>query len=253
MVEIKQEMGKRKYNCPLLHTPQSVMQYPRLRLPGLTPSPPPPPIHRKRHKKKLKFGITAGNKQLLNSASQYVSGVTLCFIAPGEGSARVVGNSRTAAVRHIQFAQWITWGGTNYPYIHVEMVFPRRKIAVSVLPGRNVQIHHPCLLSKYEREGWRFWNISLTHHQEDAAVAYVEAAVARGASFNYWGASLLGVFWPRPGNGKAYFCSELVAETLRAAGVLEGDLPSHKTTVSALMDMCIDAASDAAFAGVRID
>lgn len=116
-------------------------------------------------------------------------------------------------------ASWVA-GATN-PMIHTEVVFVDRENSTDVV-GRSCSIHYGGNVfleqKRFSRKQWRFRSVNCTKEQVRAAFKFCQDHV--GDSFNKYG------YYMQPfSNGSrttegknSWFCSEIVAGALRAAG-----------------------------------
>jgi hypothetical protein len=113
-------------------------------------------------------------------------------------------------------AVWLT----GAPYIHCQMVFwdEERQVyyTYSVDDTRPVHVWD----RKGFKAGWRFVRLCVTERQELVMQNFLAAQL--GKPLNRPG-QLSVLFFPIPGEGESYFCSELVAAALEAAGVINYD------------------------------
>lgn len=114
-------------------------------------------------------------------------------------------------------AAWAA-GGSN-PMIHTEILFVDRETKDDFV-GRSCSIHYGGKVffeqKRFSRTQWRFRSVSATDTQVQAALKFCQDHV--GEPFNKMG------FFMQPFTGKrmskkSWFCSEIVAGALNAAGV----------------------------------
>lgn len=79
---------------------------------------------------------------------------------------------------------------------------------------------------QHSKRGYAFYQMTVTRDQYDRFFAFLDQAL--GAGFNWYGMHLNFMFpfslAPIDGGGERYFCSELVAHALLAAGLADDDL-----------------------------
>lgn len=78
---------------------------------------------------------------------------------------------------------------------------------------------------QHSKRGYAFYQMEVTRDQYDRFFGFLDGAL--GAGFNWYGMHLNFIFpfrlAPIDGGGESYFCSELVAHALIAAGLADGD------------------------------
>lgn len=114
-------------------------------------------------------------------------------------------------------AAWAA-GGDN-PYIHVEVVFVDREARDGII-GRSCSIHYGGKVfleqKRFSRSQWRFRSVSASPEQVQAALKFCGDHVGEG--FNKTGYFLQPFAGARL-SSNTWFCSEIVAGALNAAGM----------------------------------
>lgn len=114
-------------------------------------------------------------------------------------------------------AAWAA-GGTN-PMIHVEVVFVDRESSDGVI-GRSCSIHYGGRVfleqKRFSRSQWRFRSVSATAEQVKNALKFCGDHVGDG--FNKMGYFMQPIAGVRL-SSDTWFCSEIVAGALNAAGM----------------------------------
>tara|TARA_B100000683_G_scaffold107998_1_gene106333 strand:+ start:21 stop:530 length:510 start_codon:yes stop_codon:yes gene_type:complete len=129
-------------------------------------------------------------------------------------------------------AAWVS--GEKNPMIHVEAVFVDSESAGDVI-GRSCSIHYGGKVfldqKRFSRKQWRFRSVGLSDAAVRKAFAFCEAHV--GEEFNKVGFFMQPVVGSRRMSKDTWFCSEIVAGALRAAGMdVEESLHPHKLYTS---------------------
>ena len=110
-------------------------------------------------------------------------------------------------------------GGGNNPMIHVEVVFVDREAREGII-GRSCSIHYGGKVflqqKSFSRSQWRFRSVSATESQVQAALKFCGDHVGEG--FNKTGYFLQPLAGMRL-SSDTWFCSEIVAGALNAAGI----------------------------------
>jgi len=109
---------------------------------------------------------------------------------------------------------------TGSPMIHCQLVFwdqaRKQYYTYSVDDSRPVHVYD----RKAFRRGWRFVALDLTEREELIAQNFCAAQLGKPLN----SAGQLTIFLlPQSGRGHSWFCSELVAAALKAAGILQFD------------------------------
>jgi hypothetical protein len=92
----------------------------------------------------------------------------------------------------------------------------------------------------YYRDRYVCQEIPVTSQQYYHIRNFVEAAAFKPSSFNYWGFYLLPI-WPSSGAKKnKWFCSEFIAEALRAGGITFDGYQSHTISPGKLFNLVKD-------------
>jgi hypothetical protein len=114
-------------------------------------------------------------------------------------------------------AAWAA-GGKN-PYIHVEVVFVEREAREGII-GRSCSIHYGGKVflehKRFSRSQWRFRSVSANKEQVQSALKFCVDHVGEG--FNKTGYFLQPFAGARL-SSNTWFCSEIVAGALNAAGM----------------------------------
>lgn len=128
-------------------------------------------------------------------------------------------------------AAWVS--GESNPMIHAEVLFVDRETDDGFV-GRSCSIHYGGKVffeqKKFSRNQWRFRSVSATDSQIQAAMTFCQEHV--GDPFNKVG------FFMQPLVGRrmsknSWFCSEIVAGALNAAGMkVEPSLHPHALYMS---------------------
>lgn len=129
-------------------------------------------------------------------------------------------------------AAWAS--GESNPMIHVEAVFVNRESAGDVV-GRSCSIHYGGEVffdqKRFSRRQWRFRSVDLSESRVKKAYAFCESHVGDG--FNKLGFFMHPVIGNQRVSKRTWFCSEIVAGALRAAGMdVEESLHPHKLYAS---------------------
>lgn len=119
-------------------------------------------------------------------------------------------------------------GDTN-PMIHTEILFVDQSNRADVV-GRACSIHYGGKVflenKRFSRNQWRFRSVSCSDAQVKAALQFCQSKV--GEPFNKLGYFLNPVCAPRRLRDDSWFCSEIVAGALQAAGLdVEPSLHPH--------------------------
>ena len=114
-------------------------------------------------------------------------------------------------------AAWAA-GGDN-PMIHVEVVFVDRESTEGII-GRSCSIHYGGQVfleqKRFSRNQWRFRSVSATQDQISNALKFCSDHVGEGFNkIGYFMQPLAGVRMA----SNTWFCSEIVAGALNAAGI----------------------------------
>lgn len=125
-------------------------------------------------------------------------------------------------------AAWVS--GEKNPMIHVEAVFVDSESKGDVI-GRSCSIHYGGKVfldtKRFSRKQWRFRSVGLPEPAVRKAFTFCETHV--GESFNKIGYFMQPVMGSRRMSKDTWFCSEIVAGALRAAGMdVEQSLHPHK-------------------------
>ena len=109
--------------------------------------------------------------------------------------------------------------GSKNPYIHVEVVFVDREAREGII-GRSCSIHYGGKIfleqKRFSRSQWRFRSVSASDSQVQAALNFCADHVGEG--FNKTGYFLQPFAGARL-SSNTWFCSEIVAGALNAAGM----------------------------------
>ena len=132
-------------------------------------------------------------------------------------------------------AAWVS--NASNPMIHVEAVFVNGD-ALGDVVGRSCSIHYGGKVffeqKRFSRKQWRFRSVSLSEEQVSNAYKFCEAHV--GEDFNKLGFFLQPLGKTRLSKN-TWFCSEIVAGALRAAGMTVGESMHPQKLYSALAEV----------------
>jgi len=113
-------------------------------------------------------------------------------------------------------AAWAS--GASNPMIHTEILFVDRETKDGFV-GRSCSIHYGGKVffeqKRFSRSQWRFRSVDATETQIQSALQFCQEHV--GDAFNKMG-FFMQPFMGKRLSGKSWFCSEIVAGALNAAG-----------------------------------
>jgi hypothetical protein len=133
-------------------------------------------------------------------------------------------------------AAWVS-GGSN-PMIHVEAVFVDRESKSDII-GRSCSIHYGGKVfleqKRFSRKQWRFRSVDLSPAKVQKAFKFCQEHV--GESFNKVGFFMQPIVGNQRVSKDTWFCSEIVAGALRAAGMDIEESLHPNTLYSRVCDM----------------
>lgn len=130
---------------------------------------------------------------------------------------------------------WLTSKITGSAYIHVEIAFSNGDV-YGIVPGQPISRVND---KSYRRNMYTCQVLYTSQRQSQFMREFLERRMARPSSFNYRGFYLL-PWWPRSGSEtNKFFCSELVACSMAAAGLCFGNIPPHTISPGELFELVL--------------
>lgn len=117
------------------------------------------------------------------------------------------------------------WTG---PYMHCEVVFPQadgRNLACGVWQGETVFLRH----KTFGKDCWVWRSLKLSPQKVNTIKRFCKTQADNNIPFNKSGLLRCTTPFPRPSDGKAWFCSELCVAALQTVGLFTNEVPSAVT------------------------
>ena len=113
-------------------------------------------------------------------------------------------------------------------FMHCEIVFPQnhgQHLACGVWQDETVFLRS----KTFGKDCWQWQSISVTQQQYDSVLAFCRRQAQLKIPFNKWGLIRCTTPFPKPSDGKSWFCSELCVAALQQIGMFMDAYPSAMT------------------------